>query len=668
MNQQRRMWIVGACVLLIPVAVWGIFRLTEGDDPERPPMVLNPQFIGGPGEWARSVGDVPVKPRITADLGADYRSVCLSAKVNLANARGAHELMRLETLRGNPVAVLTTDRGRMLVRDASGTELRAKGRLKRHQAYEIELCHATPTPGVEVYLDGRRVLDPEPLPAGSLGVGRVTLPANHGVSYTDAVVDDHPGLIDTRPALMDVTIEGAGSVMLPAFTPYGGRYAIYPSSDTKDVVITATPEAANDEVTVNGQVTSRDDRAVHLAGLEAGDQIVVEVSSKRGGSRAYELIYLPIGFPRIEATVEPSRAVSPGPIYLALPVDPAQPYPCQRVGSPCYVMTVDDYGVPIYYRQEANPMRDFKLQPGGFRSFMLLLPPEVRGGNENSEAIVLGPAYQEVGRYRAAGLKNTNGHDFLIRESGNHVFLSFEYGRGDFTGEGGSRSAKFFDGVVQEQHPDGNVAFRWNSSDHIPLSDSERGLPDPFHINSVIVTPEGDYIVSERGVNQVLKIGVETGEVLWHFGSDAEGGLRVIDDPLGGFCGQHTATLLPNGHILVFDNGQSVGGGPDVTDIGCPFYPDLPPREKITRVVEYELDLQRGTATLVWSYRSDTFAPAQGSAQRLPNGNTMIGWGVNTSDLLASEVNPEGKTVLTLSATLPDGTPALSYRVFRFPE
>jgi hypothetical protein len=52
--------------------------------------------------------------------------------------------------------------------------------------------------------------------------------------------------------------------------------------------------------------------------------------------------------------------------------------------------------------------------------------------------------------------------------------------------------------------------------------------------------------------------------------------------------------------------------------------------------------------------------------QRLPNGNTLIGWGRNDAGLLATEVDAEGRKVFEVSATWPDGAAAISYRAFRF--
>ncbi len=106
---------------------------------------------------------------------------------------------------------------------------------------------------------------------------------------------------------------------------------------------------------------------------------------------------------------------------------------------------------------------------------------------------------------------------------------------------------------------------------------------------------DGNVLASLRSVSAVVVISRETGEILWR----TEPGL---------VSQQHHPTELPNGNILIFDNGVFRPGS------------DVP----YSRVVEVE----RATGKVAWEYhdpaREAFFAPFMGSAQRLPNGNTLI--------------------------------------------
>ena len=107
---------------------------------------------------------------------------------------------------------------------------------------------------------------------------------------------------------------------------------------------------------------------------------------------------------------------------------------------------------------------------------------------------------------------------------------------------------------------------------------------------------------------------------------------------------QHAIRRLPNGDVTLFDNGDFR-------------YPAL------SRGVEYVLDEQAKRATLLWQFRKtpDIYASAMGYVQRLPGGNSIIGWGATNPTF--TEVTPDGHVALELS--FPPGV--YSYRSYRFP-
>jgi hypothetical protein len=89
----------------------------------------------------------------------------------------------------------------------------------------------------------------------------------------------------------------------------------------------------------------------------------------------------------------------------------------------------------------------------------------------------------------------------------------------------------------------------------------------------------------------------------------------------GELSGPHDATLLPTGNVLVFDNGLDRGW---------------------SRVVEVD----PRSDEIVWEYRAarpgDFYSRAQGAAQRLPNGNTLI---TDSDSGLLFEVTADGEIV-----------------------
>jgi len=166
-----------------------------------------------------------------------------------------------------------------------------------------------------------------------------------------------------------------------------------------------------------------------------------------------------------------------------------------------------------------------------------------------------------------------------------------------------------------------------NLEDHALFSWSSAEIADRIAghglINSVDVKFEENAAYINLYDGTIAKVDLTTREVLWLFGEQGE--FQMTD---GSFFGPtHDVNVLDNGNILLFDN------GPDGTE---------------SRAVEYELDTQNMTAKEVLSYWLGTHVQSGGSAQRLSNGNTLIGPGCGTGVVdapILKEVTPEGKVV-----------------------
>ena len=100
----------------------------------------------------------------------------------------------------------------------------------------------------------------------------------------------------------------------------------------------------------------------------------------------------------------------------------------------------------------------------------------------------------------------------------------------------------------------------------------------------------GNVLVCMRNLDAIAILDPEMRHLVWAWGQEE-------------LEGPHDATMLPSGNILIFDNGT---------------------RRKWSRVIEIE----PVSGEIVWEYRApepaDFFTGARGSAQRLPNGNTLI--------------------------------------------
>ena len=128
-------------------------------------------------------------------------------------------------------------------------------------------------------------------------------------------------------------------------------------------------------------------------------------------------------------------------------------------------------------------------------------------------------------------------------------------------------------------------------------------------MNNVTPLTDGNYLVSARHTQTVMKIDATNGDVLWQMGKGRANEFTFINDPYDGFSHQHAAYELKNGNILLFDNG-------------------LDHSKKLSRVLEYKLDEKAKTATLVFSKEFPMYqAYVAGNAYRMENGNTIAAFG-----------------------------------------
>ncbi len=413
-------------------------------------------------------------------------------------------------------------------------------------------------------------------------------------------------LLDTE---LVESIDIGGARMVPAYSRSIERYSLIPDGTTTALSISVTTADPTADILIGGSVVASAELAT-LTMPADGQTLALEVQ-QGVQQQLIELVPVPVDYPRFEVTTRLGDTAS-GDLYLS------------AVGEPSFSIRVDDYGVPSYVYQAPLRTGTFMRHSNGYSSFADRFVNEF--GLETHDRVILDENLQEIARLQTAPpLQHTDSHDFLIRENGNTVFLAYEPTVRD--------STPYADSVIQEvDSQTGEEVFRWNSWGVIPLDDVlHNNRVEYAHINSVFVDTDGHFLASLRGTSQIVKINRDTGEVIWKLGGVSNE--FTIDDPLGGPCGQHHVTRLANGHILFFDNG-----------IFCP--PDYPAREQISRAVEYRLNEQDKTATLVWSYQqSGVYARTGGSAQRLPNGNTLIGWGGNTTGPSATEVNAAGDVV-----------------------
>jgi len=235
--------------------------------------------------------------------------------------------------------------------------------------------------------------------------------------------------------------------------------------------------------------------------------------------------------------------------------------------------------------------------------------------------------------------KEIQHHTFTRMPNGNTLILGWEYKPYDEVIAKG-RDPKTFPKVfkyrdivykgmwvdfVREVNKAGESVWEWHAWDHVGTGpnqlDINYKLPDPVggvyphvdwtHFNTCDYIPSKDLLIlNSRNISEFYLVNHKTGAIEYRWGNPSAYGAGKapswFDDGDQILFGPHNATYLDNGHMLIFDNGSER------------------PQGNRSRAVEMDPE----TGKIVWEYAtrdsSSFYTSRQGSAQRLPNGNTLI--------------------------------------------
>jgi ABC-type transport system substrate-binding protein len=162
---------------------------------------------------------------------------------------------------------------------------------------------------------------------------------------------------------------------------------------------------------------------------------------------------------------------------------------------------------------------------------------------------------------------------------------------------------------IVEVAPDGTQTQVWSAWDCWDPSET-LGTDLEFGwtwVNALDYDDEREmYIVGSRNFSSIIGVDPASGTCPW-----AIGGTVATVELTGGsspFLHQHQSEITADDHLIVFDNDGSAG--------------------MVSRVIEYALDWDAGTAEQVWSYTADPtiYTFVLGDVARMPDGSTLVDW------------------------------------------
>jgi hypothetical protein len=396
------------------------------------------------------------------------------------------------------------------------------------------------------------------------------------------------------------------------------------------------------------------------------DEALVLSTIRRGVPRAYHFRCVPLDFPRLS---------------VDRPGNPTAGWYLTTFGfggqSGTFLTILNEYGAPVWYkRSPAGGAIDLKRLSDGRLAFT---PSFGAYGIFESQGYWLTPlagTSTELRRTTEPGPDDlpTDHHDFL-EIPGGYAIVSYPLDvvptpdpRPPWIPEG--PTFPIADGVIQEVSTAGTEIWRWTMSDHFdpaastfPLNfgpgNSAAICPSPpvfcfpdawdvFHINAIDRVPgDGDYVVTARHTDAVIRVDRATGNVVWTLGGPAPRTgpppLTVVGDPYDGIKRPHDARLIGN-VLTVFDNQAGMPG-------------------RVSRAVAYSIDETAGTATFLWEIRNTRIGPTLGSVRQAADGSVLIGWGDNTQPMI-EEFASDLRTRLLSITQMGGGS---SYRTVKYP-
>ncbi|MCD4730569.1 MAG: aryl-sulfate sulfotransferase [Bacteroidales bacterium] len=311
-----------------------------------------------------------------------------------------------------------------------------------------------------------------------------------------------------------------------------------------------------------------------------------------------------------------------------------------------YLIIMDEYGTPVFYRKITAQAYDFKKLYNGNMVYYANYSGWYRWVIEDD-------AYMHVDDWAVMNGYWTDWHEFLLLSEENHeghaFVMAYDPQIVDMSHivPGGHPNAIVLGWVIQELDINKNVVFQWRSwdhylltdaSDHVDLTDS---IIDPIHGNAIGLYSNDALLLSPRNLDEITKIDWNTGDIIWRLGGE-NNMFEFVNDTLG-FSVQHDCRRLENGNISLFDNGA---------------YHSY----QFSSTVEYELDEENFTATLIRRFRHepDAFGSVMGNGQETEAGNIVTGWGSSGNPAI-TEFDLNGEILAEINIE------SINYRAYRYP-
>ena len=333
-----------------------------------------------------------------------------------------------------------------------------------------------------------------------------------------------------------------------------------------------------------------------------------------------------------------------------------------------YYLVLDQDSQIVWYYQSPNPIagtvsgvQTIRQKPDYNLVYYLGRPPLPCCLRE------ITPLGETVDNLSFSAIDGVPHHDHHILQGHEVAYLAWTYRTIDDSAHGGDpKTVVEGDAIRIWDQTTGITREVWNAFDVLGTDHRDRwtdqpvasipGQPSvmeglkPIHWtfgSSMTIGPRGNYILALKNLSQVVSVSPDFQKIEWTLGGP-DSTYRFVD-PTDRPYNFHTVSELPNGNILIFDNGferpEEEGG-------------------EYSRVIELHLSQYDLRVTRAWEYRPDpdVYSRLRGSAWRIDSGNTLVSFDSNPRHIV--EVAPDGTEVWRLVVSGP--RLVASYRAYPF--
>jgi hypothetical protein len=243
------------------------------------------------------------------------------------------------------------------------------------------------------------------------------------------------------------------------------------------------------------------------------------------------------------------------PVYSAAGLAPLGSYVVFSAAP--FGIIIDFTGRVVWYKRfpgAGGPSLNFMAQPTG----TLVGRLATEDSTDDDPFIEVDPAGFELRQLHCARDRPLRFHDLLTLADGSYWIMCDESRTMDLTSLGGQANVNVTGTTIQHVDAAGTLLFEWSPFDHFEITDAEPEVYQALevnwtHGNSFDFDTDGNILLSFRSLNEITKIDVNTGAVIWRMGG-VRNEFTFEGSPDPGFSRQHNVRVVGPGRFILLDN------------------------------------------------------------------------------------------------------------------